>query len=297
MKQIYSRQEAELKIAQLKEDFDLVRLVSPSERQVINVTDMEPEGESCHSVWDRCTRCENCTSLRALTSESNAYKIEFRGEKAFLIISRYMRIDQKPYVLEMVSDISNEFLTDAELKSDMSEMILNYNEKLITDSLTGLFNRRFLDESFIPSLDCCRDRKIPVSIAFMDIDQFKKVNDSYGHIAGDLLLKDVAGYWKSRFNSRQKDADQLAVRYGGDEILLISCGSNLDEFRKRVRGFYDSMRKICYYDGNRGLAFSICFGFASSAEIGEKWEWDELLDLADKRMYAEKMRMRNQSFR
>lgn len=126
----------------------------------------------------------------------------------------------------------------------------------------------------------------------MDIDHFKRVNDTYGHLVGDLLLKDVAGYWKSLFNSRQKDADQLAVRYGGDEILIISCGTDREKFAKQIRDDYEAMRKICYYEGHRSLSFSVCFGIAASGEIGTDWKWDALLDLADQRMYAEKMKIR-----
>ena len=80
----------------------------------------------------------------------------------------------------------------------------SYNNLLITDSLTGVYNRRFLDEKFLPSLKCCHDKKIIIGVCVMDFDDFKLVNDTYGHQAGDKLLKEAACFWKQNFNSRKK---------------------------------------------------------------------------------------------
>lgn len=289
----YTKNEAENLIGVFREEYDLVRLVDPVGRKAIDMNTMTEEINYCHSIWNRSKRCENCTSLRALNGRTKAYKIELLGEKTYLIISRYMEIEGKPYAVEMLADISQEFLIDAELKSNLSKIVRSYNNKLVTDSLTGLYNRRFLDESFIPSLGCCRNTELSFHIAFMDIDNFKHVNDSFGHMAGDALLKDVAGYWKHHYHDREKNAERIAVRYGGDEILIIVCGQEYETFRKQVRRYYEEMRKTCYYGDGNSVRFSISFGFASSDEMPKNWDWTDLITLADKRMYMEKQKKSN----
>jgi two-component system cell cycle response regulator len=292
MKKEFTREEAQNLIDCAKEEFSVVRVVEPVDQKVMDLKTMEAEPVLCSHLWGRCERCENCTSNRALFTKDTAIKIEIIDDKTYLVISKFMKVEGKEFVLEMVYNATSEFMLEASQKGIISRMIKGYNHLLVTDPLTGIFNRRFLDEDFVPSLKCCHEQGVVVNVALMDIDKFKQINDRFGHQAGDSLLRDISGFWKKNFDSREKFHEKIVVRYGGDELLVIESGVEPDEFQKAMRAYYKDMRKICYLSGGESVPFSISFGFASSREIGSCWEWDKVLGLADQRMYEEKERVK-----
>jgi len=288
MKHEYTKKEFDELVEVLKEEVPIIRVVEPHSERVYDIQTLIETPEICHDIWGRCERCDNCTSARALSIKDMAMKIEILGDRTYLIMSKYVNIEGKPLVLEMVHDSTDGMMLEAHKDSEIKEIVDGYNHLLITDSLTGIYNRRFLDEHFIPSLECCYHGGITINVAMMDIDDFKSINDKYGHQAGDLLLKDIGGFWKLHFDSRIRGKERLAIRYGGDEILIIGSSMSKEEFKKRIENLYAQMRKTCYCSNNVYFPFSISFGFASSEDMNENWEWDELLNKADEEMYKNK---------
>lgn len=272
----------------IKGEYTVVRLVHPAQRRVLDLQTLQETDEVCNSLWGRNERCENCTSVRALHKKKNAHKVEFVDDKVFFITSRYVVVDGKPAILELVIDATEDFLANSDQKDAIAQFILDHNDMLITDPLTGLLNRRFLDEHFVAALDCCYDFSVPVNICILDIDKFKAINDKYGHLVGDQVLKDVAGFWKLHFNSREKNQERLVIRYGGDEMLILACGLAPEEFNLKLHEYYEAMRKICFYDEKIHFSFSVSFGSASSLELSPGWKWDDLFALADQRLYVDK---------
>ena len=270
--------------------YDVVRLVEPEEQRVISGETMAPTDQSCFTIWKKCQRCENCTSVRAMHQRSTIYKLEIRDERNFWVCSRYVEIDGAPCVMETVSDITDSFLLDSTQQDDLSLVIRKYNHLLITDPLTGAYNRRFLDEDFVPSLDCCHRPGLNVNLAVMDLDNFKQINDRYGHLAGDTVLKDVARYWKTQFDSREKNREKLTVRFGGDEMLIIVCGEPFETFERALREKYETMRKISYLSSGETVPFSISFGCAAFSHLEGEKTWDALFALADRQLYDAKKR-------
>lgn len=287
----YTWDEIQTVMKMAQEEYDVVRLVNPVLRRVCDTHNNLETGEICGTIWGRCERCENCTSVRALQTKRNAYKIEFADKKAFLVVSRYVEIDGKPRILELVADVTKDFMAEDSQRDRIAQFINSHNDMLVTDPLTRLYNRRFLDEHFVPSLTCCHEVQLTVNVAILDLDDFKATNDRYGHQAGDYLLKDVASFWKLHFNSREKNKERLVIRYGGDEMLIIGCGLPAAEFKKMISDYYKEMRKICYYKPDIHFDFSMSFGIASSEELPlETWTWEQLFDLADQRLYEGKDR-------
>jgi len=288
MKTAFTAQELHNFIEIIKDEYAVVRLVNPTQRKVLDLNSGKETREICNSIWGRNERCENCTSVRALQSHKNAHKVEFVHEKVYFITSKYVEIDGEACILEMVTDATDDFLANSDQKDAVAQFIVNHNDLLITDPLTGLFNRRFLDEHFIPSLTCCYDLAVPVNLSILDIDRFKAINDKHGHLAGDQVLKDVAGFWKLHFNSREKNKERLVIRYGGDEMLILACGMPQEEFTQKLTDCYEAMRKICFYDEKLNFSFGISFGSASSTELKPDWRWADLFALADERLYIAK---------
>ena len=287
MKKNYTREELHRLMEQMRDEFQLVRLVEPLSRRVCDEKTLLTTDEVCHSVWDRLERCENCSSGRALSEGETFMKLEIIGDKTFLVVSKYLIADNRELILELVYNAPTNILLGSEQKSAVSHLIDSYNYLLMTDPLTGLFNRRYLDEKFAPFLDCRENRDAVLNVAMTDIDGFKEINDTPGHQAGDALLKDAGHFWKLHFDSHEKSREKLAVRYGGDEILLLARGIPFADFCDETASYYRAMRKICYF-GETSFPFSVSFGLASSEEYGCGWAWPELLAAADLRMYENK---------
>ena len=288
MKTTFTKEEAALLLKILPEQNDLVRLVNPVEQKVIWCSDPAHAGDAfCSDVWGHSSRCENCSSLRALNTRGRTYKLERMDDHFYLIISQYMCIGESRHILEIVNDITDRALIDGSLRTDLGDLVQNYNSRLYLDSLTDIYNRRFLDEVFIPTAEIYESRHVPIHVTIGDLDHFKIINDTYGHLCGDAILKDVASFWKLRFNSREKEKEQVVLRYGGDEFLIILCGISAAEAVDMVRRDYESMRKFCYFD-KEDIPFSVSFGSASSEEFSGEYSWQQLFDLADQRLYKAK---------
>jgi len=154
---------------------------------------------------------------------------------------------------------------------------------VITDLLTGCYNRRFFDEVIEREVERHRRYEIPLSLVFVDIDRFKAINDSLGHEVGDQVLQHVAGFLTRHI----READYV-FRWGGDEFLiLISCGVE-EALRKSVQlqeRFAQSAQTAMLPSG---VGLSI-----GCVEIGEDaQDIMDLVRLADERMYEDKSRGR-----
>jgi len=290
MKTRFTREEADRYIQTVREDYDFVRIVAPESRHVCELSTCVETGEVCHSFWNRRERCENCTSNHALHTKGRAVKLETLRGRTYLIISRYLEIDGQPHVLELISDITDTFYMESDARNEISEIIGSFNHQLVMDSLTNVYNRRFLEENFVPSLSCCYDKELPFAIAFIDVDGFKEINDTYGHMAGDIVLKDVAAFWKMHFNSRVRNQERITARFGGDEFVIAAVGLSGRAFRDMVLRYDRQMRKICYFRDGIEFHFDFSIGFASSEELPGSFAWETMLDLADRNMYVEKKR-------
>ena len=288
MRTEFTRSEIEQLFELMETGNNIVRLVDPMCELVADSAGVPIPGASCTKVWNHTIRCENCSSLRALQTKSVVYKMEFSGDRTYWITSRFVNIEGRNAILEVVADTTDFTIIDSAQLDAVGEIIESYNHHLVTDSLTGVFNRAYLDQVFAPSMPFRYENKLPVNIALMDLDRFKLVNDTHGHQAGDLLLADVGGFWRRKYHSREKNREQLIIRYGGDEMIIVDCTTDGKTFERDVMETYEDMRKVCYLADGTELSFTMSFGFASADELEGPWEWDALFQLADERMYEAK---------
>lgn len=150
------------------------------------------------------------------------------------------------------------------------------------DPLTGLFNRRYLEDSLDRELHLARRQHTSLGIAMLDLDRFKQFNDTFGHDAGDLLLQQVGRVFKTEL--RQSD---IACRYGGEEFVLVFPGSatvdtsrRVEEIRRKIRGL--SIR----HDGRNLGEITVSAGIATAPEHGKTAA--ALIAAADDALYAAK---------
>ena len=216
------------------------------------------------------------------------FKVEMMEGRAFWVQSRPLVMGGKPCVLETVNDVTDGLMVEGREAGSAASLIESLNDMVVTDALTALFNRRFLD-NFVKRLPDIREAGQRLNIAMIDLDDMKDVNDEYGHPAGDAVLRDVAGFLMLNFSQGEDDDDsdveQYAVRYGGDEFIVLNIGFDPGEFAREVRGRYAEMRRVCYFE-DLEIPFSLSIGIATTDELG--WDWTHLLEVADQRMYEDK---------
>jgi diguanylate cyclase (GGDEF)-like protein len=152
----------------------------------------------------------------------------------------------------------------------------------IVDSLTGLYNRRYLDETLRREVFRAKRGEKALSVIMLDADHFKRLNDSSGHDAGDLVLRAIGEQLKSGVR-----AGDLACRYGGEEFALVLADCNKEQALQRVRRIAQSVRELrLKYGGVPLNSVTISAGVATYPEDGE--EVDQLISAADRALYTAK---------
>jgi diguanylate cyclase (GGDEF)-like protein/PAS domain S-box-containing protein len=155
-------------------------------------------------------------------------------------------------------------------------------DQSIRDSLTGLFNRRFLEEALDRELQRAKRKNHSLAVVFLDLDHFKRFNDIYGHDAGDTVLRSMAGLFRQHFRG-----DDIVCRYGGEEFAFILPESSAKDAAKRVEELRQiaKMHKItCKEQVLDTVTFSV--GIAAYPENGLTGE--ELFQTADTCLYESK---------
>ena len=109
----------------------------------------------------------------------------------------------------------------------------------IRDDLTGLFNRRYMEETLERELHRVTRLGIPLGLAMLDLDHFKRYNDTFGHHAGDELLRTLGGLIRSQIRE-----DDIACRYGGEEFLIIMPGASLEVTLERTEHLRQCVKRL-----------------------------------------------------
>ena len=147
------------------------------------------------------------------------------------------------------------------------------------DGLTGIYNRAYFNEIFYDISVKAADEGRNLSVAMLDIDKFKNVNDTYGHLAGDAVIKMVANV----VNSFAKQYKGVACRYGGEEFLLILPGKNVEEAYETVVLMHDTIRSTEVEFEQYRIHVNASIGIASYPETTKTVH--ELLSKSDEAMY------------
>lgn len=224
-------------ISKLTQVFDVVRLVDITDNEIVR-SGCKPgneeminacRGDKCYAIWGKTQRCKNCVSSKAFEKRGQVSKLEFADDSIFQIISKYVEISEKPYVLEMIYKDNDGVLLGAYGKTDFMDNIVNYNRQLYHDALTGAYNRRYYEEQ-------AKSMRYIDAVAMLDANNFKGINDHYGHAAGDCVLKAVCESIKECIRS-----SDILIRLGGDEFVLLMANipeivfyQKISEIKQRI---------------------------------------------------------------
>jgi diguanylate cyclase (GGDEF)-like protein/PAS domain S-box-containing protein len=161
-------------------------------------------------------------------------------------------------------------------------------QQAIRDPLTGLFNRRYMEETLEREILRVRRKEGSLGIIMLDIDHFKRFNDSFGHEAGDTLLQALGNFLRD--NIRQED---IACRYGGEEIILILPETPLEVLHQRAEELRQGVQNLqVEYQGRPLGPVTVSLGVSAYPDHGDHGE--ALIRAADAALYRAKQRGRNQ---
>ncbi len=269
-----TRQQAEEEAKMLEKVFDVVRFL---EGDFFEQMQDDPRIGvkigmcQCYDFWKKNKPCENCTSMKAYAEKKQKTKLEFLDADVFLVISRYLEIDDEACVMELVKHLENDTLIDTDGRDRLVGKLKGYQDKLYIDPVTGVYNRRYFEDEI-------RNMQNSAGVAMIDLDDFKLYNDIYGHDMGDQVLCIVADVIKNCIRKTDK-----LIRYGGDEFLLILS----DMVRGTLRG-----KLLQIQEAIENATIPNCSRLKLTASIGgvisEDGQIDEAIAKADQLMYKAK---------
>ena len=172
----------------------------------------------------------------------------------------------------------------------ISASLADTTDRATIDRLTGVVNRQALLAALFAEVERASRYERPLCVAFVDIDHFKAVNDSYGHASGDIVLRGVA-----QTIAENLRASDLIGRYGGEEFMLILTETDVEEgaaLSEKLRKLVERLQFSV--EGNSALSVTISIGIVGGS--GQKLRMDNLVRDADAAMYSAKSLGRNQTY-
>lgn len=266
-------EQAEKEMEIYRKVFTIVRLLTPDFLKKTEDRDIDeiPEGcAPCYHFWKRDLPCEDCVSSKAFTWKTQQTKVEHLDSNIYQVTARYVEIDGKPYVMELIKCMDDGVLEKLEMSSHMNGAV-NYHEKLYRDVLTGAYNRRYYEEQI-------KNLSTNAGAAMLDLDDFKLYNDAIGHDAGDAVLMTIVN--EVRKNIRKTD---ILIRYGGDEFLLLIPDVDSETFVQKLQLLQKKLN-TAIVPGYSGLRISVSIG----AVVSGKESIEQAVSRADKLMYRAK---------
>ena len=170
--------------------------------------------------------------------------------------------------------------------AEIEALQIKLKEEAIRDPLTGLYNRRFLQETLNREIAHADRASIPLSLAMIDLDHFKKINDTYGHLIGDLFLITLGNLLAQKTRS-----SDVSCRYGGEEFVIVMPAATLEEAAQRTDQLRVEFSEMKIDTGNGKIGITLSAGVAGYPIHGNSDK--NLLDAADRALYAAKAKGRN----
>ena len=281
------------RIDMFKYAYDIVRIVDPIKREVVRFKNKNTDASvmKCFDFWAKNKVCDNCISMKAYHENKTLVKLDNNINSSYLLMAIPYDLDEKRIVFELFKDLSDSFVLesgDEYLNSDLHHVIEDLNHLLMKDVLTDVFNRRYILEKLPVDIINTNQSNQQLSVIMFDIDYLKEINDTYGHQAGDLVIKGCA----MCASACLENTTDWVARYGGEEFLVCLPGSD----RKKAYEIADRIRmtiennEFTYKDTIIKLTAS--FGI-SVLKPSYSVTMEKLIEVADQNLYKAKQNGRN----
>ncbi|MEW8994268.1 GGDEF domain-containing protein [Clostridium sp.] len=275
-----------------KNIYDMIRIVDPIKNEIISTdSDTMNADTYCYELWNRNGICENCVSRKAYESNETVVKIEYNNNKIFVVMASPINVGKETYIVELLKNISQGGAIidrDREYSESIENFLKNIQETTLIDDLTGVYNRRYIRERLEVDVEKSIREHKPMSVIMADIDYFKEINDTYGHIVGDNVLKDFTRIVSEYIRSNGSD---WIGRYGGEEFLIVLNDTDEDKaeiIAERIRKNLEET--TLEYKGNK---FSITCSFGVYGFRDLDMNTEDIIHRADINLYEAKEKGRN----
>ena len=270
----------------LRNMFSNVILVNPVEKQEINVNEYNLDDskrkcyETCPLKNDTC----GCICKDTVSTGENRCRFIYNKTDAYFVMSKLIKLRYKDYTLVLIMKLNPSFSFGAFTETDAIDNITKVSSNLVIDPLTQIFNRKYLMDNIDFMMQNASKQRKCLCLACIDVDNFKKFNDNYGHDFGDLVLKKIAELMSKSIEVIQ---EAYPIRIGGDEFVIV--GVDIDKNR-----FKAVMNKLCLMVedcklpfGNKMVGIKISIGV--SEMLSDKIDnYKQLYDKADAQLYVAK---------
>ncbi len=256
-----------------------IKMQDDTEKQITEFSAGDFFGEM--AIFENEKRSATCTALE----ESRILKLD---KKDFIRLMEEHPVAAIKIMREMLDITSHRLANTSRFVSDMVRWGEEASRRAITDELTGLYNRRYLDSALEEQFKKTVKTGKPLSLVMVDLDFFREVNEQYSHEIGDEYIVEVSRVFKENF--RETD---IVSRYGGDEFTIIMPGTDLKKAAEVTEIIRKGVEKIDFLKKYKGPDISLSTSQGIAAYPENCKSLDKLKELADKALYRAKESGRN----
>jgi diguanylate cyclase (GGDEF)-like protein len=272
--------------------YEVIRIVDPLSKKVLSYTknEIKESDFNCFDIWGRNKICDNCISMRSFLDNQTFIKVEYNPNKIYMITSVPIELNKKRVVVELMKDATGSMVFEnSETESTgVCALIDSINSIAMRDALTGIYNRRYLNEKLPTDIIRNAISEQSLSIIMTDIDFFKKVNDQYGHLTGDAVLK----CFTEILTEFLTKADDWVARFGGEEFVICLPGRTVEEAADIAEKIRKAIEERNFECCGEQIKITASFG-VSGMKANQSISAEDLLITADERLYDAKHNGRN----
>ena len=273
-------------ISILKPLFSSILLVNPVEKQIIQVTEygINETNESCCSICPLANDKCGCICKDTASTQEDRCRFTYTKSEAFLVISKPVTLRYRSYIMVLIMKLNPQFSFGAMSEVDAIDNITKVSSNLVIDPLTQIFNRKYLMDNIGHMMDEASSKNEYLNLACIDIDNFKRFNDTYGHDFGDRVLQKVAETMRKSISVIN---EAYPIRIGGDEFIIVAVGIDKNRFKA-------VMNKLCLMIEDSKLPYeNEMVGIRISIGVSEMITdhtntYKELYEKADEQLYKAK---------